>query len=68
MSYFMPKPSLWKNISDTIQLCEDKEVDTFPKDICLKVNVMTQLEFELTHFKSQSSTLATMLRGLSTLH
>ena len=29
----------------------DKEVHTFPKSIGLKVNIIAQLEFELTHFE-----------------
>ena len=31
---------------------EDKEVHTFPKGICPKVNVITRLEFELAYYVS----------------
>ena len=30
--------------------CEDKEVHTFPKGICLKVNVIAWLEFEFMYY------------------
>ena len=29
----------------------DEEVHTFPNGICMKVNVIAQLEFELTYFQ-----------------
>ena len=31
---------------------EDKGVHTFPKGICLKVNVIARLEYELTYYES----------------
>ena len=39
----MPQPSLWKDSSETIQ--PQKQDYTFPKSICLKVNVTLQPEF-----------------------
>ena len=47
----MLKPSLEKNRSSTIYLCqEDKGVHSFPKDTSPKVNVIAQLEFELAYY------------------
>ena len=40
---------------------ENKEVHTFPKGICLKVNVIAQLEFELAY--SDSALLTITPRG-----
>ena len=54
VGYSIPKPSLLEEQ----QLCYlthtwvDKEIHTFPKGICLKVNVIAQLEFELTYYDS----------------
>ena len=31
---------------------EDKGLHTFPKDICLKANVIAQLEYELAYYNS----------------
>ena len=65
MGYLMPKLSLEKNSSGTIQPTAGKEkgVYTFPKGICLKVNKIRWLEIKLT-MVSQPSTLATMSQGL----
>ena len=54
LEYLMPKPSLQKNSSDTIQPIVGgggKEVHTFPRGICTKVNLIAQLEFQLVYFK-----------------
>ena len=50
VGYLMPKPSFLKNRSGTIW--EDKGVHTFLKGICPKVNVIAQLEFELSNYNS----------------
>ena len=51
VGYSMPKPFSKKNNSGTIYSYswEDKGVHTSPKDICLEVNVIARLEFELTY-------------------
>ena len=48
----MLKPSLLRNCSGTILPIAGtaKEVHTFPKGICLKMNVITQMEFELAYY------------------
>ena len=50
VGYSMPKPSSKKN-NDTIKPIVggwgDNEVHTFSKGICLKMNVIMRLEFEL---------------------
>ena len=48
VGYLMPKPFSEKNSSG-----EDKEVHTFPKGICPKVNVIARLEFELAYYDSE---------------
>ena len=41
MSYLMPKPSLYKNSSHTINiLSRDKSIHTYPKGISSEVNVI----------------------------
>ena len=48
LGYIIPKPSFLKNSSGTTtRSLGDKGVHTFPKGICLKVNVIARLEFEL---------------------
>ena len=47
----MPKLSLWMNGSDTILQLEDKRIETFLKGICLKLNMMAQLEFKHAYFE-----------------
>ena len=52
---FMPKPSIQKNCSDRYYLTYcwgNNRVPTFPKCISPKVNVIVQLEYELTYFKT----------------
>ena len=47
--YLMPKPSLKKKSSDTIQLIAgwgDNKAQTFEKNINPKANVIARLEFE----------------------
>ena len=50
----MPKPSFQRDSSGTIETnrWEDKEVHTFPKGICPKVNVIARPEFELALYDS----------------
>ena len=66
MDYSIPKPSLKKTSSDTIWFIagRDKGLHTFPKDISLKVNIIVQMEFELT-LRLQFSTLAIISQELS---
>ena len=61
MCYLMPKPSLQKNSSGTIELItgEHKGIYNFPKSINPKVNVIVQLEVDLT-MMSLSSKLTTV--------
>ena len=51
VGYLMPKPSFQKDSNNAIltRSWEDKGVHTFPKGICLKVNVIARLEFELAY-------------------
>ena len=50
--YLMPKPEQWRyNLTHS---WEDKGVHNFPKGICVKVNVIARLEFELTYYDSGS--------------
>ena len=57
MAYLMPKSSLYKKGSDTIQLITGRiqRFNTFPKGISPKVNVIEQLEFKLGYLQGQSS-------------
>ena len=49
--YLMPKLSLSKNSSGTIQptATDIRESISFPNGICPKVNVIARLEFQLAH-------------------
>ena len=49
---FNAKANLWEEQqqSNLTHNGEDKEAHTFPKGICSKVNVIAQLEFELTYY------------------
>ena len=51
MSYLVPKQSLKKNSCGTIQLIAGEIVSlhNFPNCICLKVNIIARLEFELAY-------------------
>ena len=48
----MLKPSFEKNNSDTFEPIVGgiREIYIFPKGICLKVNIIMQLEFELSYY------------------
>ena len=50
----MPNPSFSKNSNDTIKPIAGRirEVHTFSKCICLKVNIIAWLEFELAYFEA----------------
>ena len=53
VGYLMPKPFFWKKSCGTIKPIArggaDKEVYTFPRGICLKVNVIALMKFELDY-------------------
>ena len=51
----MPKPSLWKDNRDTIKPKiggGDKRIQTFPKSISLKGDIIARLVFELADFEA----------------
>ena len=50
LGYLMPNQSSKKNY--LTHRWEDKGVHTFPKGICLKVNIIVWLEFELAYYDS----------------
>ena len=51
--YLILKLSLEKNNNHTTQpIAREKGIHSFPKCIRPKVNVIRQMEFELTHFKT----------------
>ena len=54
VGYLMPKPFFKKNSSGTYltHSWEDKGVHGLHKGICLKVNVITRLEYELAYYDS----------------
>ena len=54
VDYLIPKLSLWKMNSDANYLIADgiRGFHVFPRNITLKVNVITRLEFELVYFKA----------------
>ena len=49
MGYLMQKTSLWYYSTHS---CGDKGVHIFPKGICMKVNVIVEVEFELSYFEA----------------
>ena len=62
LGYLMPKPSVYKNSGSTI-LPIARMIRGVPKGICLKVNVIAQLEFELAHYNSAAQSLTITPRG-----
>ena len=51
VGHFLPNASIEKNSRGTFLTYswEDKGVHTFLKDICLKVNIISRLKFELAY-------------------
>ena len=52
MSYLMPNPHMEKysNDGNSTYTREEKGIHTFPRSICLKVNVIERLKFELVFY------------------
>ena len=57
MGYLMPKISFLK---EQLLYWKDKEVHTFPKSICSKVNVITRLELELAYYEKEKNVIYNM--------
>ena len=66
----MPKSSLLKNSSDTLAGGGDKRVHTFTNSISFEMNIIMQIEFEITnleavvqHFSYYSTRTSPLERG-----